>query len=383
MDVIVVGGRCAGAVTGLLLARAGLDVLVVERAVEGSDVISGQMIKPDGVDRLARWGVLPDLLATGCPPITAADMTIADHRELRITSPSEGMFPLAPRRWILDRLLQEHARRAGARVRCSTTFHGRRGNLVTLTDSSVRTRLLIGADGRRSAVAKSVGAPFTDRRAGRTCAWYGYWDHPLHNGLRAELRHGTFAGAFPTHAQQTLAFIQLPVTAWRRGHGAEDLQNGLRSCPSVNAALHGARQSGPVVGVRDLPTHFRRAAGADWALVGDAAHHKDPLAARGIADALLGAQLLTDHILCGWDGDLTDTLRTYAAELQRILRPTSDLNDQLARLDLPADQMLDTWRALQAAEQELHTNNRARSDSPIRSPTDPHDRELNHTEEPT
>jgi pimeloyl-ACP methyl ester carboxylesterase len=110
-----------------------------------------------------------------------------------------------------------------------------------------------------------------------------------------------------------------------------------------------------------LPTYFRRAAGAGWALVGDAAHHKDPLAARGIADALLGAELLTDYVLRGWDNDLDGALRAYAAELMRMLQPTALLNDQLAGLDLPAEQADGTWQALQAAERQVYRPHHWRS----------------------
>ena len=109
-----------------------------------------------------------------------------------------------------------------------------------------------------------------------------------------------------------------------------------------------------MVGVRDLPTYFRRAAGTGWALVGDAAHHKDPLAARGISDALLGAELLADHILRGWDNDLDQALHLYAAELTRMLEPTAHLNDELARLDLPAEQARRTWQALQNIERHIY-----------------------------
>ena len=76
-DVVVVGARCAGAATAMLLAGAGLRVLVVDRADEGSDTISGHMIKPDGVARLATWGIRSDLLGSGCPPIPAAEVVIA------------------------------------------------------------------------------------------------------------------------------------------------------------------------------------------------------------------------------------------------------------------------------------------------------------------
>jgi flavin-dependent dehydrogenase len=352
-DVVIVGGRCAGAVTARLLAREGLRVLVVDRASEGSDTVSGHMIKPDGVARLAGLGVLPDLLATGCPPILGAQAVIADRCQTHSRFQPGGPSPMAPRRTILDRLLQDHARQAGARVCCSTSFRGWRGGVVSVAGSAVRTRLLIGADGRRSAVARAVAAKYAYWRTGRTCGWYAYWDRSPLTELRAELRPGVFAGAFPTHAGQVLAFVQLPVTAWRPGRGEEDLRAGLRRCPSVAAALGEAVLGSRVVGARDLPSYFRQAAGAGWALVGDAAHHKDPLAARGIADALLGAQLLAGHVLQGWDGDLNNALRAYATRLPRLLRPTAGLNDRLAGLDLPEGEALGTWQAMQAAERQL------------------------------
>jgi flavin-dependent dehydrogenase len=261
---------------------------------------------------------------------------------------------MAPRRTILDRLLQEHARRAGARVRCSTAFRSWHNGIVTVGDSTVRTRLLIGADGRRSVVARAVATPYANLRSGRSCAWYAYWDHWPLTEVRAELRDGVFAGAFPTHHSQVLAFAQLPVTAWRPGHGEQDLRAGLERCPSVAAGLGHAELAGRVVGVRDLPTYFRRAAGTGWALVGDAAHHKDPLAARGIADALLGADLLAGHVLRGWDNDLDQALDRYAAQLTRMLRPAAHLNHQLAGLDLAANRARRTWQALQATERQSY-----------------------------
>ena len=354
-DVVVAGGRCAGAATAMLLADSGLRVLVVDRAAEGSDTLSGHMIKPDGIARLAAWGILPDLLGTGCPPLSGGQVVIAGQHLARSTSPPPGTpSPMAPRRTILDRLLQQHARRAGARVRCSTTFRGWRNGVVTLGDSTVRTRLLIGADGRRSAVARAVAAPYVHLRPGRSCAWYAYWDHSPLTEVLAELGDGVFAGAFPTHHAQVLAFVQLPVTAWRPGRGEQELRAGLKRCPSVAAGLGNAELSGRVVGVRDLPSYFRRAAGAGWALVGDAAHHKDPLGARGIADALLGAELLADHVLRGWDNDLDQALHGYAAELTRVLEPTAHVNDRLAGLDLPAQQARCAWQALQATERQIY-----------------------------
>src|ERR1700733_16298174 len=100
-DVVIVGARCAGAATAMLLAGSGLRVLVIDRASEGSDTISGHMIKPDGVARLAAWGILPDLLGTGCPPLAGAQIGIAGH-PLAPAALRPGIPPpMAPRRTLL------------------------------------------------------------------------------------------------------------------------------------------------------------------------------------------------------------------------------------------------------------------------------------------
>jgi flavin-dependent dehydrogenase len=68
-DIIVVGGRCAGAPTAMLLARAGLRVRVIERSSRLGDTLSGHMVKSAGTARLHAWGLLDDVLGTGCPPV--------------------------------------------------------------------------------------------------------------------------------------------------------------------------------------------------------------------------------------------------------------------------------------------------------------------------
>ena len=230
----------------MLLADAGLRVLVVDRADEGSDTISGHMIKPDGVREAGLLGNPSDLLATGCPPMPAAEVVIACSALTRATWPPGAPSPMAPRRSILDELLQAHARRAGARVRSGTAFRSWRNGVVTLGEEEmVRTRLLVGADGRRSAVARACAAPYADLRPGRSCAWYGYWDRSPLTELRAELRHGVFAGPFPTHRAQVLAFVQLPVTAWRPGR-EQDLLAGLwRALPQRCGRAGGRCAVGP------------------------------------------------------------------------------------------------------------------------------------------
>jgi 2-polyprenyl-6-methoxyphenol hydroxylase-like FAD-dependent oxidoreductase len=78
-DAIVVGARCAGAATAMLLARQGHKVLVVDHAQFPSDVrLSTHLLWHHGVDRLHAWGVLPALLDTGCPPLTGFSLDVGE-----------------------------------------------------------------------------------------------------------------------------------------------------------------------------------------------------------------------------------------------------------------------------------------------------------------
>ena len=116
-DAIIVGARCAGASTALLLARAGYRVLVVDRATFPSDTVSTHLIHPRGVAALARWGLRERLAGTGCPPV---DTYVFDFGSLTISgAPGAGDARVAycPRRTILDKLLVDAAAEAGAEIR--------------------------------------------------------------------------------------------------------------------------------------------------------------------------------------------------------------------------------------------------------------------------
>src|SRR5690348_3289745 len=110
-DVIIVGARCAGAATALLLARQGVRVLLTDRATFPSDTVSTHLLHAAGVARLRDWGLLDPLLATGCPPIGTIGFQPAEDLVLRgAPYPEDGVaISLAPRRTVLDALLVEAA----------------------------------------------------------------------------------------------------------------------------------------------------------------------------------------------------------------------------------------------------------------------------------
>jgi 2-polyprenyl-6-methoxyphenol hydroxylase-like FAD-dependent oxidoreductase len=110
-DVVVVGGRCAGAPLAMSLARAGLGVRLIERAPELGDVISGHMVKPSGVARLRSWGLYDEVVATGAPPLRSITLWL-DGDPRTMPTPPPGLEPIAPRRTHLDPILLEAAARA-------------------------------------------------------------------------------------------------------------------------------------------------------------------------------------------------------------------------------------------------------------------------------
>ena len=181
-DAIVVGARCAGSPTAMLLARKGYEVLVVDRATFPSDTLSTHILHPPAVEAMQRWGLLDRLVATGCPPI---DTYSFDFGPFTLSgAPGTEAAPLAycPRRTVLDKLLVDAASEAGAEVREGFTVqeivveddrvvgirgHGKDGATVT-----ERADVVVGADGRNSFVAKAVHPEQYNEKPPLLCAYY-------------------------------------------------------------------------------------------------------------------------------------------------------------------------------------------------------------------
>ena len=121
-DVVIVGARPAGAATAMLLARRGLDVLVVDRAEYGRDTVSTHTLMRAGVLQLHRWGLLDAIIDAGTPPVRRTSFHYEDGSLAMSLKPAAGVDALyAPRRTLLDRLLVDAARGAGASIRFGTT----------------------------------------------------------------------------------------------------------------------------------------------------------------------------------------------------------------------------------------------------------------------
>jgi 2-polyprenyl-6-methoxyphenol hydroxylase-like FAD-dependent oxidoreductase len=340
----------------MLLARSGARVLLVDRARFPSDTISSHVIKQSGVAALERWGLLDAVLATGCPPIEQYSYFVGERRLPLPPLHPDDVPIVAPRRTLLDMVLIEAAADAGVDVHTGTGVSDllRDGNRVlgiqawSETSRLLRARapIVIGADGKHSHIASEVGAAYVHYQQPVSLAYFSYWSGCACDGIQLYFAPGRLAGLIPTHADQVLAFVQcrrVERHAFRSDMHSSYLE-ALASFPAVADVLDGATQEGPLRGMLDLPTYFRQAYGPGWALAGDAAHHKDPLVARGISDAFRDAELLAQAVASTQGGaDPTFALARYQAVREATSWEVSALNHRLAELP---DDLDETQRRL-------------------------------------
>lgn len=368
-DAIIVGARCAGSPTALLLARAGRRVLVLERATFPRDTLSTHYLHLPAVARLADWGVLEQLQATGCPPMPDTRYEVGDVTLLGGAPSYRGQAAAyAPRRQVLDGLLAKAAAEAGAEIREGCTLTGLlRDDSGRVTGVEYRVggeggavrrehaALVIGADGMRSSVARLAGAAVTSSDPKQTCAYYSYWQG-LPSGFELYERPGRWVGALRTHDEATLVVTYFPQHEFSRVRAdteAAYLENVRTTAPGLYERLADARRVERFYGSADQQNFFRQAAGPGWALVGDAGHHKDSITARGITDAFFQAELLADSVKQVLDDPvrLDLALRRYGKERDAALDPVYQGTLVVAQLAVQQDRLA-VLRAI-SQDQEL------------------------------
>ena len=232
---------------------------------------------------------------------------------------------------------------------------GERVTGVTTSAGERRARLVIGADGRNSRIARLAGAKTYHDHPPVTFAYYTYWRGCPVTGVHAWLEPGRFFGIFPVGGGLALAFVQGPrgeYPTFRRDPLTAYVSE-LRSRPALAGLLGEAVIAEPLRGTAALPTFFRISSGPGWALVGDAGHHKDPVIARGIADAFRDADLAASAVVDGWPSDLEAALAEYGRQRDQCAIPLSDANLGIARLDMAAGALGAAWFQMTGLEQAL------------------------------
>ena len=316
-DAIVVGARCAGSPTAMLLARKGYRVLLLDRAAFPSDTLSTHALQRQGVGALQHWGLLDQLVASGCPPVRTTTLDFGFMASPAPRTPVPGVEVVYnPRRTVLDTLLVHAAVAAGAELQEGFSVHellvddgrvcGVRGRVAGGTMVDVSARMVIGADGLRSVVARTVQAPVYHQRPSYSCGYYSYFSGVGLDGNVIAFRHRRALFAFPTHDQLTCVGIEWPREEF--GVLRADIEGHfLRTCalvPGLGERVRDGTREERFAGAAELPNFYRRPYGPGWALVGDAGYHKDPVLGWGISDAFRDAELLAEALHAGWSGQV-------------------------------------------------------------------------------
>jgi 2-polyprenyl-6-methoxyphenol hydroxylase-like FAD-dependent oxidoreductase len=340
--VVVIGARCAGAATAMLLARAGMRVLAVDRQAYGSDTISTHALMRTAVVQLDRWGLLPVVMEAGTPEIRSTTFHYG-HEAIRVAiKPEHGIdYLCAPRRTVIDRILVDAASDAGADLRHGVSLSdllfdkSRRVVGVRLKDGNgtcmeVRADIVIGADGRQSTVAKLVDAETYLTGTSATGVVFGYFENLDREGSHWHFGEDVAAGVVPTNHGQHCVFAVVPgpsFAATIRGDVESAFYRILdANSPQLGDDVRRARLIGRLRGYAGIPGHLRQPHGSGWALVGDAGYYKDPLTAHGITDALRDAELLARAILDGRPG----ALETYQQQRDALSLPLFHVTESIA-----------------------------------------------------
>ena len=351
-DVIVVGARCAGSPTAMLLARKGYRVLVVDRATFPSDTVSTHIVHPLAIKALSRWGLLDRLTATNCPPI---DTYAFDFGPFTIAgAPGTADAPVAycPRRTVLDKLLVDAAAEAGAEVREHFTVEeiivedGRAVGIRGRTKQGAfveRAAVVVGADGRNSVVAETVRPEQYDEKPPLLAAYYTYWSGlPMDGRFESYIRDKRGFAAAPTHDGLTLVIAGWPYAEFAENR--KDIEGNymktIATAPAFADRLRGARREAGFAGAA-VPNYFRKPYGPGWVLAGDAGYNRDFITAQGIMDAFLDAELCVNALDESFSGKRTfdSAMADYQRTRDTRVKAMFDFTCQLATLEPPPPEL--------------------------------------------
>jgi len=376
-DVIVVGARCAGSPLAMLLARRGYRTLLVDRATFPSDTVSTHVIHPPGVSALRRWGLLDQVVATGCPPVGRYSFDFGPVTLAGAPGTSDSPYAYAPRRQLLDQILLDAAARAGAEVRegfpvaellaedgAVTGIRGGDGRVE-------RARVVVGADGRNSVVAKAVQPVAYEDHPALTVGYYSYWSNLPTDTFEAYSRPGRGWAVCPTNDDLTLVIGGWPHAelARYRDDVEGELMRMFELSPAFAERIRQAKREEKFAG-SSVPNYFRVPYGPGWALVGDSGYSRDFITAQGITDAFLDAEELAEALdaTLGNDVPFADALAGYQARRDARATPVYQMTLGIASLQPPDEQMIGLVSAIAGNQPAMDAF--ARLNSGVTSPAE-------------
>jgi len=271
----------------------------------------------------------------------------------------------SPRRTLLDKVLVDAARAAGAEVRenftvdellqDNETVTGVRGREKGAPVVTEQGRLVIGADGKHSLVAGAVRARAYRAKPPQSLAFYTYWEGVPVTGGAMYGRPGCALGAWPTNDGLLMTYLAWPIA--RFSEFRQDVEgNFLRTLDAVGLGerIRAGRRAERFRGTPDLPSYFRQPYGPGWALVGDAGLLLDPITGQGIGHAFRDAELLADAVADGLGGirPLDQALGQYHRARDKAARPMYDFTARIAALNPPAPAEIALFQALSQRQED-------------------------------
>lgn len=335
-DAIIVGARIAGSTTALLLAQRGYSVLLLDRDRFPSPTLTTHLFFSDSLAVFKKVGVLDQVLAIDAPRLKRLRFP---YVEAPFPEHEGHDFALCIRRQTLDTVLvNAAAEQPNIELHTATRVTGllRDGERVTGVryrqgerELEARARLVIGADGRHSLVAREAGSEVYHDVPPLFAWYYGYFrDVPLDDPPSAYAVRGSYPeiGAdyaasfiFPCDDGLTLVGYGVQASAFdafRRNH-RKHFFAGLRQIPEAMERIGDSPLEGFILGTGDLPNFVRVPVGPGWALVGDAGCTKDPHTVQGMGDAARGAVLLADAVDRWFRGDAEEQVAMADYHTQR------------------------------------------------------------------
>jgi menaquinone-9 beta-reductase len=318
-DIIIVGGGPAGASTAFALSCSGARVLVLDRATFPREKPCAEYLSPQASRLLSEMGVLDTVERAGAARLAGMIIRAPNGAALRGDFVGRHGFRafrdrgLSLRRIILDAILIESARNAGAEVHegvrvsdLSYDASGRVTGVRILRDSgtmeTIDAPLVIGADGLRSVVARRLGLARTSRFWPRRIALVSHFENFGEVGEWGEMhveRDVGYVGIAAVDSGLTTVAMVVPSSAARAVSSDRTafFEQWLRDRPQLAPRVAGARRVSPVIATGPFASQARRAWAPGVALVGDAADFFDPFTGEGIYCALRGGELLAPFAL--------------------------------------------------------------------------------------
>jgi len=348
-DAIVVGARCAGSPTAMLLARMGYNVLAVDKATFPSDTVSTHLIHPPGMAALQRWGLSELVAGTGSPAIDTYAFDLGPFTIAGSPGAADAPVAYAPRRTVLDKILVDAAADAGVEIREGFTVEdvvvddgrvtGIRGHAKGGKSVTENARVVVGADGRHSTVARAVNPEQYNEKPQLEASYYSYWSGlPMNGRFEAYNRGDRAFAAWPTSGDLTLIVGGWPFAQFEANR--VDIEGNffrmLDLVPDFAGRVRDATREERFVGAA-VPNFFRKPFGPGWALVGDAGYNKDFITAQGISDAFRDAELCAGAIDASLSGarPFDDAMSEYHTTRDEHVLPMYEFTCEFAKLEPP------------------------------------------------